>query len=246
MQQLGAVALAAAVEEDDVPREVVGSADFAGAVEDGADGGEGLVIGEVPAAAHDALLEKPGARTGKFHVVVVVGFDGEEVDAAEFFDEGVGHMPKIGRESSAGAGGFDDKAVGTSGVMGEGQNFKADAADGFEGVIKRRDERFEGVRREPALFKRGSEVADFGSFEKSPEMAARNVQADLMFEESEQPVKIKVVGIKVSEDDGGEILEPQANAVQALLGHARAEAGINEEGAPGGAHDGGIAPRSTA
>ena len=87
-EEFGAVALLAAVEEDDV----VGEFFFAGlgAVEDGLDGGEGLVVGEVALAAHDSAFEEPGAGAGFLHEGVVVGFEGEDVEIAEAVEEGGG------------------------------------------------------------------------------------------------------------------------------------------------------------
>jgi hypothetical protein len=134
--------------------------------------------------------------------------------------------------------------MGAGGVVGEGEDFKADALDRVEGIVEGGDKLFEGIGSEAALFQRSGEVADFGSFEKGFEMAARKVKANLVLEEREKPVEVEVVGIKVREDDGGEVLEAETDAVEALLGDAGSESGIDEKVAPGRADDGGVASRS--
>ena len=54
-----------------------------GAVEDFLDGGEGLLVGEVAGAAHDALFQVVGAVAGLFHVGIVIRIQGEEINTAE-------------------------------------------------------------------------------------------------------------------------------------------------------------------
>lgn len=108
-EQVGAVALAAAVEEDDVGGE--GGAGLFAEVEDFADGGEGLVVGEVAGAVHDALFEEVGAWAGELHLGVVVAFEGEDVDVGEVFDELGGDLAEVGGVADASGGGLDVEAV---------------------------------------------------------------------------------------------------------------------------------------
>ena len=241
VEEFGAVALAAAMEKDDVAREAVRAAGKAGAIEDGLDGGEGLGVGEVAAAAHDALLEVVGAVAVFFHVGVVVGLDGKEVDATEFFDEGMGDVAEVGGETGAVAVGFHDEAVGAGGVMGEVEDVEGDALHRGECVVERDDELLQAVGREAFFFEFELEVADFGGLEEGGEVAAGDVDFNIVFKDGEEPVKVEVVGIEVGEDDGGDVGKGHSDAVQALFCDAGTEAGIEEEGAPWGADDGGVA-----
>ena len=71
-------------------------------------------------------------------------------------------------------------------------------------------------------------VADFGDFEKVLDAAGGKVDADAPFENRAEPVGVEVIGIEVGEDDGGEIAEGDAGAVEAFFGGASA-AGIDEQ-----------------
>jgi hypothetical protein len=112
----GAVALLAAVEEDDV----VGEAGVGGlgAVEDVLDGGEGLAVGEVAFAAGDAAFQEPGAVAVHLQVGVVVAFEGEAIEVVEVFEEARGDVAEVGGVADAVVEAGDDEAVGAVLVVG--------------------------------------------------------------------------------------------------------------------------------
>ena len=240
------VALARAVEEEDVAREVVGAAEGLGAVEDGLDGGEGLIVGEVAAAAHDALFEEPGAGAVALHVGVVVGFECENVDAAEAGDEFIGDVAEIGGEADAVAVAGEEESVGAFGIVGESEGFDLDALHGLEGrgFGEGMDEVFEGAGE--AVF--GAElflgVEGFAGVEEAAGVVRGGVEMDALFEEGLKPVGIEVVGIEVGEEDGLQVGEFDAGAGETLRGGAGPESGVDEEGAPGSADEGGVAGRT--
>lgn len=244
----GAVALAGTVEEDDVAGEAVGAAGGEGAIEDGLNGGEGFVVGEVSGAAHDALLEEPGAGGIAFHVGVVIGFDGEDVDAAEAGDEFVGDAAEIGGETDAVVVAVEEEAMGALFIVGEADGFHADAADGLEGGVlgEAGDELVDGRVRgtfEAELFLC---VEGFAGFDHGAGVVVGAEDADVVFEEGLEPVGIEVVGVEVGEDHGLEVGELDPGSGEALAGGAGAKAGVDEERAPGSADDGGVAGRSAA
>jgi hypothetical protein len=258
--KVGAVALAAAVEEDDVAGEAVGAAGFLCAVEDGLDGGEGLVIAEVATAAHDALLEEPGTVGGAFHFGVVVGFKGENVNAAEAFDEGIGDVSEVGSEADAVVVAGDEEAVGAGVIVGEFDRVEGDATKRFEGAGEAGDEVGEGGVAEVFGGTFGFGVAGFGGVEEVFHAVFSAEDADAALEDGLEPGGVEVVVIEVGEDDGGDVRDVDAEAggfsgppyrfagggAHALCGGAWAEAGINEEGSPRGADDGGVATAATA
>ncbi len=84
-------------------------------------------------AAHDALFEEPGAIGGAFHFGVVVGFEGEDVDAAEGVDERVGDVAEVGGETDAVIVAGDEEAVGAGVVVGEMEGLESDIGEGVEG-----------------------------------------------------------------------------------------------------------------
>lgn len=248
--QRGTIALLAAMQKDDMAGQAVGATGFGSAVEDGADGMKGLFIGEVTLAAHHALLEIPGAVGSAFHHGVVIRFEREDIDAAEAFDEGVGDVAQVGGETHAVIVAFDKKAVGSLRIVGEGKRGDVDVPDGFEVVIEAGDEF--GERREPgAVFggKLEGEIAHFGGIEEVLDASPGAKDPDTQLDDGLKPVPVEVVVVEVRQKDGREIFEAQSDPFprprstcpsHALGGGARPETRIDEEIAPGGAHDGGI------
>jgi len=221
-----AVALSAAVEEDDVAGEAAG---VLGAVEDGADGGEGLVVGEVAGAAHDALLEEPGAGAGLLHVRVVVAFEGEDVHVLEGFDEVRGDAAEVGGVADAAAGGFDEEAVGAGAVVGEGDGGGGDGGEEVEGLgVERGDEGGELVGMVAAAAGGEGGVPLAGDVEEVGDAAVVAEELDAAVEDGGEPVGAEVVAVEVGEADGGDIRDGDAGALQALCGGAGADAGVDE------------------
>lgn len=207
-----AVALSAAVKQDDVAGETIGAAGGLRAIEDGLNGGEGLLVAEMPAAAHDALLEIPGAIAGAFHFGVVIGFHREEIDAAESFDEHVGHVAEVGGETGAVTVAGDEEAVGAFFIVSEFHRLEGDAADGLEFAVKAVYELGQGGVAETFGDAFGFGVATFGGVEDFFDPFAGAEDADASLDDRLQPVFVEVVVIEVCEDDGGDVGEVDAEA----------------------------------
>src|SRR5688572_7619310 len=73
-----AIALAAAVQEYDVRWQL--SLPGLRLLEDSADRLQRLLVGQMPAAAHDPLLEEPRPGAGELHAGVVVALKSEDVE----------------------------------------------------------------------------------------------------------------------------------------------------------------------
>src|SRR5438477_12881614 len=54
------------------------------------------IVREMTVAAHHALLDGPGVRTHFKHLQIVVGFEHQNVRAAQMKLDGVRNVPKIG------------------------------------------------------------------------------------------------------------------------------------------------------
>ncbi len=242
-EQDWAVTFAAAMQQQDVPREAIGAAGGEGAVEDFLDGGEGLVVGEVSRAAHDAIFEKPGSRGVLLHVVVVIGFEGEYIDAAEAFDEGVGDMAEVGGEADAVPVAGEEKSVGALGIVGQGEGAGGNTAEGLEGggVIEADEQLIERNVRDVLGLKLILGVEGFAGGAKLAGIARRAKEANAVLEKGLVPIGIKVVVVEVGEEDGLEVGEFDAGAGESLRGGAGPEAGIDEERAPGSTDEGGVA-----
>lgn len=100
-----AITVLAAMQQDDVIRQL------AGAVEQFANGGQGLKVGKVATTAGDAALEEVGTGTIGLHLRVVVGFQCDAVKIAEAIEEVRRHVTKVGGVADAIAEAADDEAV---------------------------------------------------------------------------------------------------------------------------------------
>src|SRR5690606_629665 len=87
--EVRAVALAAAVQKHDMLRQAAAALIL---VEDLAHRLEALLIGQVPAPAHDPLLEETWPAAGPLHLRVVVALDRQHIQAAKALDQLVGHV----------------------------------------------------------------------------------------------------------------------------------------------------------
>jgi hypothetical protein len=90
---------------------------------------DALLVREVPAAAHDAVLQELRPRALELHAAVVVRLDREEVDAAQEVDERVGHAADIGREAEAAGVGLEAERHGARLVVRVHARFDADRAE---------------------------------------------------------------------------------------------------------------------
>ena len=109
---LEVVAFAAEVGEKHLPEGVAG---------DVGEQGGGHLVGEVALAAEDALLEGPGARAAVDEILVVVGFENDELAAAEAFAGDGGGDAEIGGDAESRGAGGQDEPDGIIGIVGEGE-----------------------------------------------------------------------------------------------------------------------------
>ncbi len=198
---IGAVAVAGEVQQDDVAR--------------GGDAGDGvgaLLVAEVARAAHDALLEPPGAVGRGLHARAVVALDGEDGDAGEALDERGRDVPDVGGEAErVSARQLEAERGDAEGVVREERGERCDAAGEFEGVVERL-----GAARERAPARAVLDVAAVGE-----DTRARRQPAG--------PAGIPVVGVEVGQDDGEGVVEGEAEAGEFGVGAAEAEAHVDEE-----------------
>ena len=71
----------------------------AGVGRDSSHGVERLLIGKMPPAAHDPVLEKRGAGALHLHLRVVVAFDRQNIEVDKFADQIRRHVAQVGGES---------------------------------------------------------------------------------------------------------------------------------------------------
>jgi hypothetical protein len=227
-EKIGTIALAAAVEQDNVPGQRQAAA--AGAVEDSPDAGEGLAVGKMAAPAHDALLEEPGAVAALLHVGVVVAFDGQDIDAAELMDEIFIDTAEIGGITNPAGGTFDQKSVRAMLIVLEADGIHADAVDGSEGfAVERADE--------------AGELIVCGEAGEVVRAIFVTMDADLAADDLADPVAIEMIAIKVGEADGGDLGEGEIQLFHSPGGDSRADAAVDEHGGGLSAEDGAIAGR---
>jgi len=106
-QQPRTVALAAAVQEHDMPRKA--AARSLGAIEDGAHAVVGLVVGKMAAATHDPAFEERGAGALELHRRVVIRFQCEDVEGVEMIEQMRRDVAEIRCVADATAEAFDQE-----------------------------------------------------------------------------------------------------------------------------------------
>lgn len=199
----GRVALAREVEEDDVA--LWG---------DEARGLDALAIGEVAAAAGDAVLEEVGAGGLGLHARAVVGLDREGVDAVQVADEFFGGAADVGGEAEGGGVRLD--------AEGDDAEFIVALEDGADG---------EAFSEREGLF------VDFTAAIEEARAFGAGAVAFVEVEAGEVgevpgPGWIAMVGVEVGEEDArdGDVFE--ADVFEELARAAWREAKIDEEERP--------------
>jgi len=175
------------------------------------------VIGEMPGAGEDALLDDPGIRANLEHVEIVIGFEDEAIGLAEVDSNVIWEVAEIGADSDFGAVGAEGESDGVCGVVRDGEGMDVDVADrkalagmdGFDaaeafakGVGK---DALEGVHGGLGNVERGfPEAEDLGE-------------------------AVAVVGVLVGDEDGVETIEIAADGGEAGESFAFSEASVNED-----------------
>lgn len=199
----GRVALAREVEEDDVL-----------AWGDEARGLDALAIGEVAAAAGDAVFEELGTSGLGLHARAVVGFDRKGVDAVQVADEFFGGAADVGGEAEGGGGSLD--------AEGDDAEFIVALEDGADGE---------------AFGERERVFVDFAAAVEEAGALGAGAMALVEMEAGEVgevpgPCWVAVIGVEVGEEDArdGDVFE--ADVFEELARAAWREAKIDEEERP--------------
>lgn len=188
--------------------------------------GQGLV-GEMPEAAHHPLLDEPGVGPAAQKLDVVVGFEQQEVAAAELLLGERGEVAEVDGEADAHALGGEAEGYRLAGVVGHGEGEDFDVADG------------EALAGAEALdFRKGCLGEGFeGSF------GEKNGDVELGGERGEMG---GVVGVLVGNQDAAEAAGGQPDGFEALEGFALGEPGIEQQARALGGENGGVAGRPAA
>jgi hypothetical protein len=199
----GRVALAREVEEDDV----LARGDEARSL-------DALAVGQVAAAAGDAVLEELWTGGLGLHARAVVGFDRKGVDAVQVADEFFGGAADVGGEAEGRGGSLD--------AEGDDAEFIVALEDGADGEALGE---FEGA------------LVDFASAVKEASAFGAGAVALVEMEAGEVgkvpgPGWVAMVGVEVGEEDArdGDVFE--ADVFEELARAAWREAKIDEEERP--------------
>ena len=183
--------------EDDLPRPIAHQRDG---------GAPGIVVGEVAAAAEDALLERVGVRPGAQHIRVIVGFQHHGVRAGGDVQPTVAHTADVRGHAEARRAQRKTVAHGLSGVVGDVEGHDAHAAE--EKVLHRLDHAHVLRRHAAELFLHGHPCALRG-VNGQVEAARQHAHA------------ANVVDVFMGDEQAGEL--PRLNADPAQFGdYARA------------------------
>ncbi len=125
--EMRAIAFLAAMQEHDVIRQATR------AVEQLAQGCERLEVREVAAAAHDALLQKQGARTLGLHLRIVIALQGDAVEIAEAVEKGARNVTEISGVADAIVEPIDDEPVRPEFVVRKANRLASHSGDRREG-----------------------------------------------------------------------------------------------------------------
>ena len=208
--EFGPVAIAAEMGQEHMAEPVAG--DIAG--ERG-----GGIIAEVAVTAHDALLQRPGARgvfLKKFQVVI--GFDDERIHLADAFRDELGHVTEIGQHADrhAGAGLANDIADGIVGIVGYAERFHEEIAD-LERTARGKQAPGNADGRRPL----GIGGDGFGG-----ETIGVNGDGTRFAEHAKTA---DVIGMFVGKDDAADLVDVAIDEREAMGDLAGAEPGVDEE-----------------
>jgi hypothetical protein len=209
LRKFGFVAVAAEVGEDKMTEPVAD--DFGG------HGGGGVVV-KVAMPAHDALFGGPRAD-GVFlkHFNVVIGFENEQVELPDAFDDEFGGVAEVGDDADRVSAVVDRERDGVMGIVRDTERFDGQVADG-EGVAVGED----APRDADAIGPIGFVIDGLGG-----EAVGVHGEREPFAEGAEAA---DVVRMFMGDKDGVEVLELAAEGGETLRDLAAAEAGIHEDG----------------
>jgi len=185
-------------------------------------------VGEMPGAAHDALLHMPGIRTHLEHLQIVIRFQHDSIAITQVLLHQLGHVTEIGDERQLHAGGTKGEAERVDGVMGDAEGSDFDIADtksvaGFDEL--------DAV--EAARIPFGKKTQSFGmGFGVEIDGGAPGAQQGRQAAD--------VVGMFVGDDDAVEAIQGMSQRSQAAQGFALSQARIHQQARPGSFEQGAI------
>ena len=169
-------------------------------------------------AAGDSVLEKQGPAAGALHLRVVVAFDGQQGDAAEFVDQVRRDIAQIGCVTDSCFAMFQQKCVRTLGIVRQ--------VNGADRGIRRWLKFFgvEGVNQGSDLITAGysPQVVNTGSGAKD---------GNLLANQRGYPAEVEVIAVKVRQTNGANFTDFDADSAQPGGGGAGADAGVDEKNA---------------
>ena len=221
MREFGAIAFAAQVRE--VKMAQIGGHDLC-------DGFGGGFVREMAVVAKNSLLEAPRtARAILKHLHVVIGFENEDVRGARAFNDQFCRMAEIGDEPDIADGGVEQITDGVLGVVRDGEcvhhhvgDFKARARVEEPAVEFRLQLKFKRLL-----------------------CGAVAVNGDVEFLR-DAGESLNMVGMFVSDENGGEVFRHTADGGEALADLARAEPGVHKYPRLSGFDVGAISARTAA
>lgn len=227
VHEVGAVALAAEVGKENLLQSVAfeGHEQF-----------QGEVVGEVTVASADALFETHGAGGTGEQVGVVIGFEDEEIDIADFLADQLGHVAKVGDPSEFPA---RRKQI----VLAEGES----VADRIGGVVRDGEitdgevlklEGGTGVENLPTQGGFGAGLGGAGGFLVGEETG--------LVETGQPGESGDVVGVLVGDEDCVEVFDPLADGGEALLDASRGKSCVDQNTAVRRDEQGGVASAAAA
>ncbi len=234
LRELGFIAFAAEVGQVEVMQ--FGGHDHRG----GFGGGK---VGKMAVASEDALLEAPGAtRAILEHLDVVIGFEHEDVGAAEAVEDEFGHMAKIGGKTDVAGDGADQVADGVLGIVRDGKRFDGDIGQ-FKSVASGEESPVDLGFPSVGIFE--GEVGFFAPFgferPNSGVLGGAVAKDRNMKFIGNAKEAADVVGMFVGDEDGGEIFRGASDGGEPLPDLARRKAGVDEHAGFGGLEVGAIA-----
>jgi hypothetical protein len=172
----------------------------------------GGFIREVTVAAKDALFKAPGpVRAILQQFDIVIGFENQHISATNSFDRQPGGVAEVGEETDVSMNGFEQKPDRILRVVGNAESFDRQI---FQ--VKR------GARLEQAAIQL-SPLLIFDRFARWPIAVNRNTK---LFDQLRQA--LHVIGMLVSDEDGGKVLRRPSDGGQAFADLPQAKARIDE------------------
>lgn len=208
--ELGAIAFPAAMQKHDVIRRL------ARAVEEFANGGESLRVGQMAVATGNPSLDEMRTGTVGLHLRVVVGFQCDAIEIAEAIEEVRRHVAEVGGVANAIAEAVDDEAVRAKSIMSE--------RDWIASQSVNRRECFTGEWSDERHELRGAES-------KGTDLIGMTIDWDIKAAECRGPPGRKVVAIEVGEADRADVSQPDAGAAETFGECARTDAGVDKQDA---------------